>query len=202
VLRIACLGYIHQTDRSRTTDMTRYERPSYVVVARRDGYEVRRYDSYLAAETTVFGSYESTGNLAFRRLAGFIFGRNSQGKKMKMTVPVTHEPMENGGHRYRFVMERAFTEDDLPQPVDDTVAVVRVPAVHYAALPYRGGRDERRFRFAEAKLLAGLQQDGVPNVGPATNAVYDGPYVPGPLRRNEVLIPVAGPEQTPGNALP
>jgi hypothetical protein len=177
--------------------MHRYERPSHVVLARRNGYEVRRYDSYLAAETTVLGSYDSTGNQAFRRLAGFIFGRNSEGKKMKMTVPVTHEPMEDGRHRYRFVMERAYTEDDLPQPVDDTVTVVRIPATDYAALPYRGGRDERRFRRAEAKLLAKLEQDGIRHAGPATSAVYDGPYVPGPLRRNEVLIPVAGPRADP-----
>ena len=173
--------------------MGRYEQPSFEVTARGDGYEVRRYDSYLVAETTVFGSYESTGNQAFRRLAGFIFGRNTQGKKMKMTVPVTHQAMEDGAHRYRFVMERAYTLYDLPQPVDDSVAVVRIPAGHYAALAYRGGQDERRFRRAAATLLAKLEEDGFFATGAATSAVYDGPFVPPPLRRNEVLIPITAP---------
>jgi hypothetical protein len=178
--------------------MSRYEQPAYEVVARRDAYEIRSYDSYLVAETTVRGSYESTGNEAFRRLAGFIFGRNSSGVKMKMTVPVTHEPLADGGHRYRFVMERAYTEDSLPAPVDEAVAVVRLPAGSYAALPYRGGRDERRFRRAEAKLRDALACDAIAPDGPAMSAVYDGPYVPAPLRRNEVLIPVSWPAPSLG----
>ena len=171
--------------------MSRYEQPSYVVVGSSDDYEIRRYESYLAAETTVYGSYESTGNEAFRRLAGFIFGRNSGGAKMKMTVPVTHQAMSDGAHRWRFVMERAYTEDTLPLPMDDTVDVVRIPAGHFAALGYRGGSDERRFRRAEKELRDRLDADGVPPAGPAASATYDGPYVPRPLRRNEVLIPVA-----------
>jgi hypothetical protein len=177
--------------------MRRYEQPTYEVVAWRDGYEIRRYDSYLVAETTVHGSYESTGNEAFRRLAGFIFGRNSQGTKMKMTVPVTHEPLDGGGHRYRFVMERAHTEDSLPSPADAAVSVVRIPEGSYGVLPYRGGRDERRFRRAEAKLVAKLADDGIAPEGAAMSAVYDGPYVPAPLRRNEVLIPVSWPRLSP-----
>ena len=177
--------------------MSRYERPTYEVVARRDGYQIRRYDSYLVAETTVHGDYETTGNEAFRRLAGFIFGRNSQGARMKMTVPVTHELEDDGAHRYRFVMERAYTENTLPSPVDAVIDVVRVPEGHYAAVPYRGGRDERRFRRAEAMLVAALERDGVVRTGAAAGAVYDGPYVPAPLRRNEVLIPVAWPASSP-----
>jgi hypothetical protein len=173
--------------------MSSHEQPTYEVVARHDGYEIRRYDSYLVAETTVHGSYESTGNEAFRRLAGFIFGRNTDGMKMKMTVPVTHEALDGGRHRYRFVMERAYTEDSLPAPVDAAVAVVRLPEGTYAARRYRGGRDERRFRNAEAKLVLGLEGDGIARDGPAMSAVYDGPYVPAPLRRNEVLIPVSWP---------
>lgn len=173
--------------------MSRYEQPSYEVVAEGDGYEIRRYDSYLVAETTVSGGYASTGHEAFRRLAGFIFGRNSQRKKMNMTVPVTHEPLADGRHRYRFVLERAYTEDTLPMPLDEAVTIVRIPEGHHAALRFRGGRDERRFRRAEAKLRAEMESDAIAASGPAVIAVYDGPYVPGPLRRNEALIPVYWP---------
>jgi hypothetical protein len=177
--------------------MSRYEEPEYVVVADRDGYEIRRYESYLVAETTVRGGFESTGNVAFQRLAGFIFGRNSQSEKMNMTVPVTHQPAADGSHRYRFVMERAYSEDSLPLPVDDTVDIVRVPAGHYAALRYRGGRGEGRFNRAAEQLLSALERDGVEVSGPREAAAYDGPFVPAPIRRNEVLVPVLWPE---GNA--
>ncbi len=173
--------------------MGRYEQPEYSVVASGAGYEIRDYDSHLVAETTVEGDFDSTGNVAFGRLAGFIFGRNSASQKMNMTVPVTHLPLPEGGHRYRFMMERAYTEESLPSPVDGTVTVVRVPAGHYAAARYRGGRGEARFRRAAADLLAALARDGIEVTGEPEAAVYDGPFVPAPIRRNEVLVPVAAP---------
>lgn len=173
--------------------MSRYEQPEYSVVATQGGYEVRAYDSHLVAETIVQGDFESTGNVAFGRLAGFIFGRNSEGEKMKMTVPVTHLPLPEGGHRYRFVMERAYTEESLPKPVDGTVDIVRVPSGHYAAIRYRGGRGEERFRRATGRLLSALDRDRVEVAGPPEAAVYDGPFVPAPIRRNEVLVPITWP---------
>ena len=76
-----------------------YEEPSYEVVRQTESYEVRDYRSYLVAETTVAGGFDSTGNAAFRRLAGYIFGGNRSRDadppdqagpiRMNMTVPVT-----------------------------------------------------------------------------------------------------------------
>ncbi len=175
--------------------MSRYEQPEYTVVAERGGYEIRQYQSYLVAETMVRGDFDSTGNVAFQRLAGFIFGRNTQSTKMKMTVPVTHLPTTDGTHRYRFVMERAYSEDSLPRPVDGAVDIVRVPGGHRAATRYRGGRGEARFSRAAAQLLSALARDGVDVEGPPEAAVYDGPFVPPPLRHNEVLVPVAWPHR-------
>jgi hypothetical protein len=171
--------------------MSHYEQPTYVVVGTRDAYEVRRYDSYLVAETTVAGSFDATGNPAFRRLAGFIFGRNADGVKMNMTVPVTRTPIGTGAYRYRFVMEQAYSEDSVPRPVDDSIAVVRVPAGHYAALRYRGSRNEATYLRAEAALLAALERDGIAAIGTPASAVYNGPFTPSLLRRNEVLVPVS-----------
>ena len=91
-------------------------------------------------------------------------------------------------------MERAYTEESLPRPVDGSVSVVRVPGGHYAAARYRGGRGEARFRRAAADLRSALNREGVEIAGEPEAAVYDGPFVPAPIRRNEVLIPVAPPE--------
>lgn len=171
--------------------MSRYEQPQYSVVDRRDGFEIREYDPYLVAETEVREGFDASGNIAFRRLAGFIFGRNRESVKMNMTVPVTHEPLDDVTHRYRFVMEQRYTEASLPTPTDDTVTIVKNPGGRYAALRYRGNRDERRFRRAEHRLLQRLDRTGIEVTGRAIRAVYDGPFVPPPLRRNEVLVPIA-----------
>ena len=171
--------------------MSRYEQPDYSVVATYDGYEVRRYEPYFAAETTVRGDFDSAGNTAFRRLAGFIFGRNSASQKMNMTVPVTRAQTDTNAYQYRFVMEKAYAEKDLPRPVDDSVELVRVAAGCYAALRYRGRTKESQYRRAEAALLEALHRDGIKATGTPVSAVYNGPLTPPAVRRNEVLVPVA-----------
>lgn len=179
---------VHDAYPVRIEDVS-YEAPSYEVVARRRGYEIRRYDSYLVAETVVAGTFDGTGSQAFRRLAGYIFGHNSASKKMAMTVPVTRTPVD-GGYEYRFVMERAYTEDTLPEPRDDLVVVRRVPAGVYAAARYRGTHGEHRFGRHRDSLLQALERDGIAPIGEAVAAAYNGPYTPPPLRHNEVLVPI------------
>ncbi len=180
--------------------MSRYEQPEYTVVDRRDGFEIRRYEPYLVAETEVREGFEASGNIAFRRLAGYIFGRNREAEKMNMTVPVTHDPVDDSTHRYRFVMERRYTEASLPRPTDDSVTIVEVQGGFIAAGRYRGNRDEARFRRAERRLLSRLDEAGIDVIGRPMRAVYDGPFVPPPMRRNEVLVPVAFQEAGDGTA--
>jgi len=170
--------------------MGNYEQPDYSVVAERDGYEIRRYGSYLAAETIVRGDFDSTGNVAFRRLAGFIFGRNSDELRMSMTVPVTREQSGPDEYRYRFVMEKSYSESDLPRPIDGSVEIVRVHEDHFAVARYRGRRNERRYRQVEMDLLQILRRDGIKVAGASVSAVYNGPLTPPVLRRNEVLVPI------------
>ncbi len=168
-----------------------YEQPVFESIAHRDGYEVRYYPSYLVAETDVPGSFDGSGSTAFRRLASYIFGDNSESQKMNMTVPVTRTAAPGGGgYRYRFVMERAYSEESLPRPSDHRVVIDQVAAGHYAARRYRGRTNERRFRAEETKLRAALARDGVATGGAAAAAVYNGPFTPPPLRHNEVLIPI------------
>lgn len=186
---------IHAEAGRRTSNMGRYEQPTYEVIEARQAYEVRFYESYLVAETAVAGDFDSTGNIAFRRLAGFIFGRNSGGVRMNMTVPVTHQPTADGSHRYRFVMEQRYTEQTLPEPADPSVAIKRIPAGFYAAFGYRGGRSERKYSRAKAALASALKRDGVNTVGDPAVAVYNGPATPPMLRRNEVLVAVAWPAE-------
>jgi effector-binding domain-containing protein len=176
--------------------MGRYEQPKYSVVATTPDYEIRHYEGHLVAETVLNGGFESTGNMAFQRLAGFIFGQNSEGRKMNMTVPVTHQPTPDGGQRYRFVMESAYTEETLPSPIDRAVEIVRISGGYYAAMAYRGGRGEQRYRRAEAALLAALERDGLSVTGPVEAAVYDGPATPPFLRHNEVLVPIERNDQS------
>lgn len=179
-----------------------YEEPAYELLYQGDGYEVRRYAAYLVAQTTVSGGFDDTGNAAFGRLAGYIFGDNRRaddesgtgdGVRMNMTVPVTrHRGGADGSATvYRFVMESAYDMDSLPVPNDDRITLRRVPGGLVAVLRYRGRITAARFDKHAVRLGEALRRDGLEPAGEPLSAVYNGPFTPPFMRRNEVLIPLA-----------
>jgi hypothetical protein len=52
------------------------EEPIFEIVEHLGEVEIRAYPPLLVAETEVEGEFDQVGNQAFRRLAGYIFGRN------------------------------------------------------------------------------------------------------------------------------
>ncbi len=187
-----------------------YEEPLFDVVEQFDEFEIRRYAPYLVAETTVAGDFDDSGNAAFRRLAGYIFGDNQARTKMKMTIPVTREPTpsekmqmtapvtrrpssEEGraAYTYQFVMERKYALETLPVPNDDRVTLREVPQRLVAVRRYSGTTRERNFSRNLAILKAALAAAGLTTVGEAQSATYNGPFTLPFLRRNEVLIELA-----------
>ena len=71
-----------------------YETPNYRVVDTIGDVEIREYEPYLAAQTTVDGSLDSAGSSGFRILAKYIFGDNDGGEKIAMTAPVNQKESE------------------------------------------------------------------------------------------------------------
>ena len=169
------------------------EEPSYAVDREHDGYELRRYEPYLVAETWVDGSFSQSGGRAFRILAGYIFGDNAPGEKMAMTAPVVSVPAENEGYRYQFVMERAYTLDDLPIPNDARVELREIPARWVAAYAFSGSWRASRVDALTRDFLARLSADGYRITAEPLLARYDPPYMPWFLRRNELLVEVQPP---------
>ena len=52
------------------------EEPSYEVVRKLDGAEIRQYAAYVVAQVLVSGPADEAGSQAFPILAGYIFGKN------------------------------------------------------------------------------------------------------------------------------
>ena len=183
------------------------EEPSYEVVAERDGYEIRRYVPYLVAETVVDGDIRRADNSGFRILAGYIFGKNrirpsmtttketaDGNQKIAMTAPVlttvpdTEEPDR---YVYSFVMPAEHSLDTLPIPLDDSISFREVPARLMAVRRYSGRWQQSRYAKHTTLLEEALRKDGVEILGEPILARYNAPFVPGFLRRNEVMIEVA-----------
>ena len=70
------------------------EEPSYTVIEKRNGYEIRQYQPYIIAETEVTGSYDEATNAGFRIIADYIFGNNTAKESIAMTTPVLEQTSE------------------------------------------------------------------------------------------------------------
>lgn len=167
------------------------EQPAYTVVDELGvGVEVRDYAPKLMAEIVVEADdFGRAGSLGFQPLADYIFGENTRSERIGMTSPVTQ-----GGSTGRwvvgFVMPARYTEATLPLPRDPRIRIVAVPRRAVAAVRFNGRWST--FRYAEhlRVLERQLGRSGWMAAGDPQAAQYDAPWVPGPLRRNEVLLPV------------
>ena len=196
-------------------NLTNYEQPQYDVISQKGSYEIRGYKPYIVAETRVNGDFRNSGNSAFSILAGYIFGKNVDqekmamtapviaqsktniGTKMNMTVPVTAEAVseDNGsvtGYIYQFVMERKYDMDTLPIPNDPRVTFKQVPKRIVAVKTYSGQRRGSNYEQNLQSLLADLIKDGYRIKGQPQAAFYNGPWTPSFLRRNEIILEIAG----------
>lgn len=69
------------------------EEASYEVLESDGDFELRRYAPQIVAETLVEGDFKDVGNEGFRRLSGYIFGKNRKQQSVSMTAPVSQEPV-------------------------------------------------------------------------------------------------------------
>jgi SOUL heme-binding protein len=168
------------------------EEPAFKLVLRDGDFELRDYSPYLLAETRVEAPFEDAGNIAFGRLFRYISGRNDASRKISMTAPVRQDPADTGAQRVAFVVPAQFTRDTVPRPSDPQVVIREEPARRLAVLRYSGRWTEQRFREHEGTLREWMGTRGLVATGPAIYARYNAPFIPWPMRRNEVLIPVDG----------
>lgn len=168
------------------------EQPDFVLVSADEDFELRDYPSLVVAEVSHAGSRERASGASFRRLAAYIFAqdRPAGGEKIAMTAPVLQDETQPGEWRMRFVMPSKYTLETLP-PAPADIALTQMPARRMAAIRFSGNGQPRDLALMEARLRDWMMGQGLMPAGEPEFAFYDAPMVPGPLRRNEVLIPVA-----------
>lgn len=171
---------------------SRVETPGYDVLEVRDGVELRHYPKLILAETDVTGERQSAIETGFRRLADYIFARSRAGEKIAMTAPVEQSAGEEAGAwTVRFIMPSKYErKKDLPDPQSNQVRLAKRGETRFAAIRFSGRAETVDIEDQEAQLRRVMAKAGWTPDGPATYAFYNAPWKPGPLRRNEVLIPV------------
>jgi hypothetical protein len=182
------------------------EKPAHEVARRYADFEVRDYAPRVVAETEVNLPRAEAGNEGFRRLAGYIFGKNrgerriamtapvaqSPGTKIAMTAPVAQAEGEVGAFLVQFTMPASFTLAALPEPLDARVVLREEPARRVAVWSYSGTWSEARYEAQLARFRAALAREGLTAVGEPTWARYDPPWTPWFMRTNEIWLEVEG----------
>lgn len=185
------------------------EQQPYDVVRDYGTFETRRYPPHLLADVIVEGPFDSAGNRAFRYLFAYITGANATDSKIGMTAPVLQSPAvpsaasstpqeiedvsdPDGTQMYRvsFVLPAAMSEATAPAPDDSRVQLRTAPESVVAAVRFSGRWTQTRYRAHALKLRADMQAAGLTPSGHDTSARFDPPFMPPPLRHNEVLIEV------------
>jgi hypothetical protein len=190
--------------RSLLGNRSGYEEHSYTVLESDEDFEVRAYAPALVARTVVPPGPRRPENNAFRRLAGYIFGRNKASVSIAMTVPVIQEPesvpiamtvpvtgrVTEKGYRMHFVLPSKWTLETLPTPLDPEVELSEIPARTFAVKRFSGIAYAEDLASHLPSLRSWMAHRGLDPTGEPRMAFYDPPWTLPFLRRNEVLVPI------------
>ena len=172
-----------------------YEQPSYKVILEQDKFSIRDYSEVIVVETKVVASRRDATSEAFRKLFRYISGNNEANMEISMTSPVaqtlTNQEDEIGeSWAVRFFLPRSLTEENIPQPREAGVAVVKLKAQKYGSVSFKGTQNDKKVSENLAKLEAFIAENDYEVSGPPVYAFYDPPFIPWFLRDNEILLPV------------
>jgi SOUL heme-binding protein len=182
------------------------ETPAYSVIEIKSDYEIRRYVSYIVAETHQKGSQKESLSGGFKELFQYISGNNIAHSKVEMTTPVL-QSAESGGQKIpmsapvikqgdgdssliAFVMPRGSRLEDLPQPKNTIIKLRAIPPKKVAAITFSGYATEDKIKENTEKLLSALKRDGIHVQSAPQIALYNPPWTPPFMRRNEVMVEI------------
>lgn len=170
------------------TSRAGYESAPFTVVEKDGDVELRDYPELTVARTAGKGN-EADG--AFMRLFRYIQGDNTGGAKIEMTTPVFMERGEKSTEM-SFVLPKTVSDSGAPAPKAAQVTVSKRPAGRYAVLRFSGSRSQSNEQEALTRLREWMTGRTLKQLGAPTFAYFDPPWTPSPMRRNEVMVPVAG----------
>jgi hypothetical protein len=165
------------------------ENQKYRLVLKDAQFEIRFYPAATLAKIYSTGTdYKSVASSGFRKLAGYIFGGNDQGKSISMTAPVRME-MGSSGSSMSFVMPEKYQEADLPKPKDSSVHIVKSSPQYVAVITFSGYANDAKIKEKYGILLQLIQKKGIQVAGEFSFLGYNAPFQFW-SRKNEVVIPI------------
>jgi len=161
--------------------------PAAVVLIDDGKFSVRGYENLTLVRAPM---KDSSDDGSFRRLFGYITGKNSRSENIPMTAPVLMDERETG-RGMSFIMPSAMDPRSLPDPLDPVLERVSFSGGRFAVYRFSGGRNasnETKARIALEQWMAGR---GLVAADKPLYGYYNPPWIPTWFRRNEVWIRLA-----------
>ena len=158
----------------------------YEVLNEDKPFELRRYEPFLiaAARTPLDRRHNGGFNTVFQ----YISGANREQTKISMTTPVVTN-VEDGKLMTGFYVPSKYDRNNVPQPTNN-VTIDEVPGGLYLVVRFSGSWDEGKFAKQDEQLQAYIRSRGYEIIGNRYVLRYQPPFVPGFLRRNEIMYQV------------
>ena len=163
--------------------------PDFLTYEEEGRFALRDYLDFWVAETVAYGERREAIRSGFRILADYIFGRSHEGDTIPMTSPVLEQADGEDRWRVRFVMPEGESADTLPTPPSG-VKLHHVTGRRYGVIRFAGAPGDYDLETEELALRGWLREKGEEIDGDPIYAFYNSPAIPGPLRRNEIWLPV------------
>jgi hypothetical protein len=171
------------------TSRAGYATAPYASLDEDEAFSTRRYDPMVLATTPLATSEKGDRNGSFMRLFRYISGANEVDTKVSMTTPVYMAGSGTSG-TMSFVLPEEHVEAP-PKPTNKNVSLRKVPAYHAAVVRFNGRAKAKSIKEQTAKLRAWMKDNALISTGEPLVAQYDPPWTLGPMRKNEIIIPIA-----------
>jgi len=178
---------VSQTYLAMSTKETPHQ--PYKVIRAEKEFEIRFYPAVtMATIRSSSKTYRELGNSGFRKLAGYIFGGNSNQQQIAMTTPV-HMDINDTASSMSFVMPDGYDKGNLPQPNNAEVILENTTDEYVAAIQFSGFASDKQIKANTEKLERVLQANNISYYGHFRFLGYNPPFqLFG--RRNEIIVSV------------
>ena len=184
------------------------ETPAYEVLHAEGDIEYRLYEPFTVVETPMTSDNRGKTNDrdGFMRLFDYISGANVPSADIAMTSPVmqsaqtkiamTAPVFESAGAdsaqgaKMAFMLPSEFDLSSAPVPTDKAVSLRQVPARLVASIRYSGRWTQKNVDKFTRRLEAHLRDASIKHSGDFATAVYNPPFTPPFMRRNEIHVEI------------
>ena len=166
-----------------------YKEPKFTLINKNGNIEIRQYDKYVVAKTSISKKKSSLDNNMFRVLAGYIFGGNNRGQSIPMTTPVITKESYSSYDMIFFMLD-SDSPDDLPRPNSSKVSLETYTMGKTISIRFGMWATEQRILKYKTILDQYIQDKDILVKSNLMVAQYNSPWTMPPLRRNELIYQI------------